>query len=227
MFEESALRRTLQLQRKSYELLRWANQALKERRLKFADLHSNMSTWEAARSWIERNRSSLPSLARPDPDQIDEFAHLFASYLITSFRVAKQRRISDGCDCSFCSFLVAVPHLQAKAPTKLDCEVARTLKLVALQRLAEELELPLFAEETENFLREHPEIERDLALVTWALEVLRRGEFRGQGEPVLALWREIAWKENHPDRKFEPTPERVLSAEARIADTLEKAYAAR
>src|SRR5215813_15516457 len=101
MFDQEKLREALELQRKSYRLLRWANQAVLDGRLRLTELHGNMSTSEAARSWIERNMSSLPPEARPEQDQIEEFAHLFASYLITSFQVATQRRVSDGCPCSF------------------------------------------------------------------------------------------------------------------------------
>jgi len=53
MFDEARLREALQLQRKSYELLLWANRAVKEGRLKLTELHGNTSTLEAARSWIE------------------------------------------------------------------------------------------------------------------------------------------------------------------------------
>jgi|SRR5712664_1393901 len=224
MFDEARLREVLQLQRKSYELLRWANQAVKEGRLKLTELHGNLSTSEAARSWIARNLSSLPPEARPTAEQVDEFAHLFVSYLVTSFQVSKKLRVSDGCACSFCTRIVAAPHLKAKTPTRLDEALARKLKVIVLEKLAHELELPLFASELERFLGEHPELERDVAMVAWTVEVFRRGEFRGQGEPVLALWREIAWEKNRPDRKFELTPELVLAAEARIGEVLRKAY---
>src|SRR4051812_26967944 len=97
MFDETRLREALALQRKSYELLRWANEAVKERRLKVPDLHHDMSASQAARSFLERTLGSLPPQARPEPDQIDEVAHLFASYLTTTFETAAVRRISDGC----------------------------------------------------------------------------------------------------------------------------------
>ena len=87
--------------------------------------------------------------------------------------------------------------------------------------------MQLFANEVDRFLGEHPELDRDVAIVAWTLEVPRRGEFRGQGEPVLALWREIAWKEGRPDRKFEPTAELVLAAEARVGESLKKAHSGR
>jgi hypothetical protein len=92
----------------------------------------------------------------------------------------------------------------------------------ALEALAFSLELPLLGSEVEAFLAAHPELEREIATVTWTVEILRRGQFRGQGEPVLALWREMAWKEGKPDRRFELTPELVLSAEAKLADLLRR-----
>jgi hypothetical protein len=116
--------------------------------------------------------------------------------------------------------------LQAKNPTRLDQEIAHKLQVIALEKLALDAGLPLVAQELERFLEKHADVRRDAALVTWAVEVLRRGEYRGQGVPVLALWREVAWKEGRLDRKFEPTAELVLAAEARIGAALRKAYAA-
>jgi hypothetical protein len=197
---------------------------VKERRLKFAGLHGNMSTAEAARSFLERNLGSLPLQARPEPAEVEEVAHLFASYLTTSFEPAAVRRISDGCPCSFCTYLVAAPHLQVKTPTRNDHSLARKLEVNALEALS--LELPLLASELAQFVASHPELERDIATVAWAVEILRRGQFRGQGEPVLALWREMAWKEGRPDRRFEPTPELVLAAEAKIAGVLKTYFPA-
>src|SRR6266481_7926236 len=69
MFDETRLREALRLQRKSYQLLLWAKEAVREGWLKMAELHGSMSTSEAARSWIERNLSSLPPEARPEPAQ--------------------------------------------------------------------------------------------------------------------------------------------------------------
>jgi hypothetical protein len=227
MLDEGRLREILQLQRKSYELLRWANDAAKARRINFRELHVNMSTWEAARAWIERHYSSLPEAARPEREQVEEYAHLFASYLLTSFQPAQRQWISDGCPCAFCSFFVDVPQLQGKTPTRRDQELAAKLKVSAVEKLALSLELPLFREELERFLNEEPNLQHDIALLTWVLELFRRGEFRGQGEAVLALWREIAWKKGKPDRKFEVTAETVLAAEAHVADALKRFAAAR
>ena len=182
-------------------------------------MHHNMTTFESARAWIEQNWNSFPAAARPEVAQIEEFAHLFSSYLTTSFRIAKRRWVSNGCPCSFCSILIA-PHLQAKQPQKLDREIAQKLKVGALNQLAVSLELPLFVQELERFISEKAELTDDVALLTWVIELLRRGEFRGQGEPVLALWREIAWKNGKPNPKFELDVSEVLEAEARIIAAL-------
>jgi hypothetical protein len=224
MFDPARLGEVLELQRRTYLLLQWMNDAVKVRRITFTELHGNLDTAAAARGWLERNHGALPAWARPEPAQLDEFAHLFASYLATSFEPAPARRISSGCYCAFCSYFVGGPRLRAKTPTERARALGRKLEVNALEKLALELGLPLFAEELERFLGEHAELDRDVALVTWTLELFRRGEFRGQGEPVLALWREFAWKKGKPIRDFATTAEMVLEAEARIAGALRKAF---
>jgi hypothetical protein len=220
LFAPDRLQQALQLQRDSYELLLWANQQVKARRITLSQLHGNLNTHQAARSWIERNLASLPAGLRPAPDQVEQFAHLFASYLVTSFEPGVASN-PNACGCSFCGYLAVGPRLKARTPGEQDYELARKLKINALEQLALAIELPLFASELEVFLGEHPELDRDVALVAWTLEILRRGEFRGQGVPVLALWREVAWKDGRPDKKFEATADRILAAEARIAAALE------
>jgi hypothetical protein len=227
MFDADRLRTTLELQRKSYELLRWTNQALKAGRLRLLRSHEGTGPAEAARGWLARNLSSLPPGVRPGEGELEELAHLFASYLTTSFRVASTRRLSDGCGCPLCSRLVAGEHLQARTPTKLDRAVAERLKLSTLEALASQLELPLLPVDFGPGAGWTPARARDLALVTWAHELQRRGEFRGQGEPVLALWRQLAWKDDRPDkRRLSPSVEEVLQAEGRLGEWL-KVLAAR
>jgi hypothetical protein len=107
---------------------------------------------------------------------------MFASYLVTSFQLAKTRWVSDGCACSFCGYLVAVPHLQARTPSRLDRELARKLKVIALEKLALEYELPLFANEVERFLDEHPELDRDVAIVAHNERTALRPKALTQGQ---------------------------------------------
>ena len=82
--------------------------------------------------------------------------------------------------------------------------------------------LPLLRTELEAFLGKNPDLQRPLTLVTYARELARRSHYRGQGRPVLALWRELAWKEGRPDKKFQLEVRPILGAErillARLAE---------
>lgn len=141
------------------------------------------------------------------------------SYLTTSFELASEKRVGHGCPCGFCSYLVAVPNLRARTPSARDQRLADQLKLDCLEELAAEQELALFRAELEPLLGEAP-LRPALAMVTWARELARRAAFRGQGSPVLALWREFAWKGARPDRRFELTTEALMAAEEAVRTAL-------
>jgi hypothetical protein len=93
-------------------------------------------------------------------------------------------------------------------------------RLDALEALAADTGAALFREELGSFLREHPSLDRCVALVAYARELDRRSAFRGQGRPVLALWRDFAWKEGRPIKSFELTTEEVLLAQETIRKQL-------
>lgn len=141
-------------------------------------------------------------------------------YLTTSFELRSVKRVSDGCPCGFCTWLVAVPHLRARTPSNEDRRLAKELELDLLEELAAEEQLALFREELQALAGEEHTLARPLAMVTWVRELSRRAAFRGQGSPVLALWREFAWKGARPDRGFELTTDAVLEAEASVRSAL-------
>jgi hypothetical protein len=94
------------------------------------------------------------------------------------------------------------------------------VKLDCLEALAAEAGAPLFRAELESFIAANEDLRRPLAMVTYIRDLDRRSAYRGQGRPVLALWREFAWKGGRPDKKFELTSEEVLRAEDAIRDRL-------
>ncbi len=98
--------------------------------------------------------------------------------------------------------------------------IADGLKLDCLEVLAAEEGAALFREELESFLRSNRALGPALALVAYMRELGRRSAFRGQGRPVLALWREFAWKDRRPIKNFELTAQEVLQAEAYIRKKL-------
>lgn len=220
MFVREEVDALLDMQRRSYALLRWVGEKVEAGKLPLGALHGALDAPHAAAEWLSRNAASLPLGARPPEGKLDAFAHLFASYLVTSFEVAATRRVSDGCSCGFCTYLVHAPNLKAQTPSKLDEEIAQQLKLDCLEALADDAGAPLLRRELEPLVDGVPGLARQLAIVTYVRELGRRSSFRGQGRPVLALWREFAWRDRRPIRSFELGTEDVLGAEKAVREAI-------
>lgn len=220
MFDREQVDEILDLQRRSYALLRWIDAKVQSRTLPLGSLHGALDAAHAAAEWLSRNAASLPANARPPEAGIEKFAHLFASYLVTSFQVSGRKNVRAACGCELCSYLVDVPHLKVRTPSKLDEEIAEKVKLDCLEAMAMEAGAPLFRAELESFIAANEELRRPLAMVAYLRELDRRSTYRGQGRPVLALWRELAWEGGRPDKRFELTSDEVLRAEDAIRDRL-------
>lgn len=222
MFERPALIRLLSLHEKSYALFRWLNGTLKSGRQTLEKVSGALSFPDAAARWIRANASRLPEEHRPVPGDLDEFSHLFASYLSTSFEVGTNIRFNcPGCWC--CGYWVTSKHLKARNPDRKAKERARKLKVIYLRQATEELRLPLLDPELEAFAKARPELAESLSLVTYVNELARRSQFSSQGEAVLALWREIAWtKAGSPKPKFRLRPDAILAAESAVREGLVK-----
>jgi hypothetical protein len=106
-----------------------------------------------------------------------------------------------------------VPNLKVQTPSRRDESIARALELDYLEELSVETGLPLLRDELRTVLGRTPELARAVAILTYVRELGRRSAFRGQGRPVLALWRQFAWKEGRLDRRVQLTAEKVLAAE--------------
>lgn len=220
MFTREEVDELLDLQRRSYALFQWVSDRVQTGTLSVDAMHGSLNAAGAAEEWLKRNGATLPTVARPPEGKLEKLSHIFASYLTTSFELRSVRRVSDGCPCGFCSYLVAGPNLRARTPSNEDRRLARELELDLLEELAAEEQLALFREELLPLLGEERALGRPLAMVTWVRELSRRAGFRGQGSPVLALWREFAWKGERPDRRFELTTDAVLEAEERVRGAL-------
>ncbi|HSM91280.1 MAG TPA: hypothetical protein VLT47_00245 [Anaeromyxobacteraceae bacterium] len=220
MFTREGVDELLDLQRRSYALLQWVNDRVQAGTLRVDAMHGSLDAASAAAEWLKRNAATLPTAARPPEGKLEWLGHLFASYLTTSFELRSVKRVSDGCPCGFCTYLVAAPNLRARTPSGEDRRLARQLQLDLLEELAAEEGLALFREELQPLLQEARALGRPLAMVTWVRELSRRAAFRGQGSPVLALWREFAWKGARPDRRFELTTDAVLEAEELVQNAL-------
>jgi hypothetical protein len=205
MFVRAELERVLLLQEKTYALLKWLNASLRENRRLFGPVHEAMSLFDAGKEWIRAHYDQLPHDARPEPGELDEFAHLFTSYLATSFEVAEKVRVTDGCGCAYCTYFYDARYVRPRNPTKKARAEALELKRNYLRSLGAEKALNDKA------------LAQDVSMACYAHELLRRSKFAGQGEGVLVLWREIAWDASgRPNKKFKLTADAILKAEARL-----------
>lgn len=221
MLDRARLDRLLDLHDKTYRLFLWVNTSLRGGGRTFAAVGGALSFSEAASDWLRRNREDLPEDVRPVPDELEEFSHLFVSYLSTSFEIVDNRVVGVCGGCFCCGALKLPRHLRARNPDAKARRDAEELKRICLRRLAEDLQLPLIEADLKEFVAAHEDLRIDLATVTYAQELERRSRFASQGEGVLALWREFAWTPGgRPRAKFRLKAEDLLAAEKRLAERL-------
>lgn len=227
MFDQHELRRAIQLQQKSYKLLKWLKTAVNRNAVPVERAHDALDSGSAARYWIEVSLPGLPPGARPKADELDQVANLFASYLTTSFELTKSPgrvKASDcGCYCPTCTYVTRAPYLKVRKTTAHDKRKAKELMADMVKELAWAQAQEVSGSEAANLAGDRT-LRRDLALVTYARHLIRRMAGSEGSPALLVLWRAIAWKERGGlDPDFELTPEAVLLAEHRVRDRLRDA----
>ncbi|MBK7840331.1 MAG: hypothetical protein IPJ49_22170 [Candidatus Obscuribacter sp.] len=223
MFERQQLDHLLDVHGRSYRLLLWLNKRMRDNKLQVATIHDVISLSDAARDWLKRQLNNLPADLRPHENEIDEFSHLLASYLQTSFEVAEGKIPVDGwcgCRCMFCLYVRDATFLQARKVTDKARETAKQLKVLLLCELANDLGLPLLRTDLEPFIGVNPDLSVAISVLTYTRELMRRTSFGSQGLGVLALWREIAWTATAPKKDFKLTTNLVLEAETLVSARL-------
>src|SRR5262249_52656421 len=99
MFDENELKSAVEIQHRSYRLLRWLESAIQNGLIRLERAHQYSSESVAAEAWLSEHYFNLPPNCRPaEPagPQFRRFASFFASYLITSFDLEsnpRERRI--------------------------------------------------------------------------------------------------------------------------------------
>jgi hypothetical protein len=224
MFNPNELAETIDLHQRSYELLKWVGRNLRGGKLEFSVVHEAVSNADAANEWLRRHWHNLPASGRPLENQLDAFAHLFASYLTTSFKLieAPRNRVVSycGCWCTYCTYLGQADRLQVRSPSKGAKRAADELKKVYLTYLASEHDRHLSIPQVETLIAD-PGLREALAMATYSHELIRRTKFASQGEGVLALWRQFAWTEKGAIKvKFKLDVDTILKAESRVVSHL-------
>jgi hypothetical protein len=204
MLPRDDIESAVQIQKRSYKLLRWVGDAIDRGVITFSRAHGDASAADAAFDWISEHYEDLPESARPLPDQLRPFSNYFGSYVTTSFdlvRDPRQRLASScGCYCELCSHLVDASHLQAKKPSSRDKEKGIADCVSRIELLAKEEELPLSSDLAAALVASH---RRESAYSAYGYSLLERLRGSEGGPHVLALWRMIAWKpEGSPIKGF-------------------------
>jgi len=220
LFQPAEVERVLRLQRQSYGLLKWLNQHLRNGSLSFTVAHRATAESSAAEEWLARNRAHIPPALLPAESERSEFAHLFASYLLTSFTLPAGKvaeRLSEcHCYCDYCSYVVAIHKLVPRNPVAKDRQGAHGLKRLFLERLVEDLGYPL-EKPVEEAVFSDKSLSLDLSRVTYVDHLIRRTHFGSQGAAVLVLWRDVAWEDGRkPKKDFELTAAQVVESEERL-----------
>lgn len=223
LLKPEAVERAIDLQRRSYDLLRWVADRVDHGAITFKLAHNFASLPEAAHGWLSANYETLPRNAQPPREDLRAFANLFASYLETSFEMVEspgQMKYSPNhhCFCPMCSWLVNAPRLVTKKLTRSDKERARKLQASAITRIA--LARDLAVNDADALLAQ-PELAEAAALVAYALDLEARMNDAGEGPPALALWRAFAWnRQGSPKKDFVLRADLIFEAEERIAAAL-------
>lgn len=225
MFDRTQIALAIDLQRRSYQLLRWVANAIDKQFISFDTAHNYATFPEAAAGWIAEHYHNLPQDARPRQEHIEPFSRIFASYLEVSFDLIEdpgKQLYSPGahCFCPLCSWLTAAPRLQTKKLNPADKKRAKKLAADYLRQLALENQCKINDDDV-NQLMNDVNTREAAALGAYGLELLRRLDGRSHGPETLALWRMFAWNETgSPKKNFDLTTNMVFDAEVILLQAL-------
>ena len=218
MFSRDEVSRAVDLQRRSYQLLRWVASAIDKGFISFNAAHSYTTVSSAAEAWIQEHHHNLPENARPPQGDLKDFSGLFVTYLENSFDLARDpgKRLytpSGHCFCPMCSWLADAPHLKAKSPTARDKNRAQKMMIDVINCIALENSVRI-SEKTIGTILNDPNLREELALCAYGADLFRRMRGFASGAAALVLWRNFAWlRSGSPKKNFELTADLILNAE--------------
>jgi len=225
LLEPKQLDLAVEMQAKSYALLKWVGQAVSSGLLSFHTAHQYSSLPPAAKNWIESNYGNIPSAARVDKKDLSVFANFFSTYLENSFDlIANPGKIKYSPDahrfCPMCSWMVDAPHLKTKSLTTADKKRAVNMQIHALMQLAIDTGAALEELRAEE-IASHPQTGEASALLAYGHDLIQRLDAIANGPAVLALWRRFAWSASgSPKPKFQLKAKMILDAESQLRTLL-------
>lgn len=227
MLDHSAVKRLVDMQRRSYELLKWVAKAVGDGFISFDTAHANSSLPETAKEWILGHYLNIPTNARPAHDDLIAFCAFFSTYLQNSFDLisdpGKQNYSPDAhCFCPICSWFVAAPHLKAKKLSKDDKRRAQKMRVNALMQLAAHEMIDVRRPDLDSLFEGRMRFEWT-SFLAYGYDLIQREKGIANGPAVLALWRGFAWTEyGSPKRGFRLKASMIIEAEERLLSLLKE-----
>jgi hypothetical protein len=221
MLNQLEMRRLVDMQHRSYLLLKWMAKAVSEGFVRFETAHDYSTLPEAAEGWILGHYLNIPYNARPPREDLPAFCAFFSTYLENSFDLisnpGKQLYSPDAhCFCPMCSWLVDAPNLKTKKLTPSHKRRAQTMRINAIMNLVAQYQLDVWNNHIQELLNDRPAFE-DASLVAYGYDLLRRENGIASGPAVLALWRSFAWNESgSPKPGFRLKANVIVDAENRL-----------
>lgn len=225
MLDPKQIRRAVEMQHRSYLLLKWMASAVRDGFINFETAHAYSTLPEAAESWILGHYFNIPSNARPAQEGLGAFSEFFSTYLTNSFDLianpGKQLYSPhDHCFCPMCSWLADAPNLKAKKVTSADKRRAEKMRIGTLLQVALENQITITESEITEVLEGNEHVER-ASLVAYGYDLLQRMKGIANGPAVLSLWRGFAWtKAGSPKSGFRLTADLIIDAERRMIEVM-------
>ena len=186
--------RVLRLHRLAYEALVWLdNIALARPHMLDEPTAALLRDEAACVEWVRRDPGRFPDRVRPAPNDVDAFAHLFASFFQTSFRV--ERRLFDGNPY----YRIVAKKDEAAGKDRLGVrrvprvlerkrrDEATDLRMRALVDLAGSDQAPGFWDRVKEMLAD-PKLRQHATLWAYACGLVRRTVGGSDGPALHRLW---------------------------------------
>ena len=171
MLDPQEIELLVDMQHRSYRLLKWLADAVKRGFVSFDTAHKYSELPEAAEGWIAEHYLNIPEIARPRRDDLQPFCIFFSTYLTNSFDLVanpgKQLYSPDAhCFCPMCSWLIDAPNLKTKKVQLADKRRAQTMLENALLSIVAERGLEVTEKQVAELLNDD-RVHEDASLVAY------------------------------------------------------------
>jgi hypothetical protein len=217
MFDLQTMTRLVDMQNRSYELLKWLVWAASRGIVSLESARAFASLPKAAESWLSQHLANVPEHARPNRSDIAPFCEFFSTYLSNTFELESHsgNAIPGG------RYLADAPKLKIRKLTSADKRRADRMRVAGLANLAAEMRTTIDEPRIES-LCDDPKYEAMTSLYAYGRDLQIREKGIASGPGVLGLWRGFARDSTgSPLPQFRLTAEMIVEAERTLAKALQ------